>query len=190
VKSGYEINQKYYPGTNILITRFEKGEDIFELTDFMPRYHKEEGGYYAPPDIIRYIVHISGKPEFRIVYDPKLNYAKGETKTFINHKYIKSVSTEGKYESVYLYTDLDKKSVVEGKKITLVKSVFLLLTYNQKIRKQDVDRIYLKYERTKVYWLNWSEKTIKLKIYDEEINRSALLLKCLPFRRQAQFWLP
>jgi hypothetical protein len=32
------------------------------------------------------------------------------------------------------------------------------MSYNQKIRKQDVGRIYLKYERTKVYWLNWSRK--------------------------------
>jgi alpha,alpha-trehalase len=182
-EEGYQVNQKYYPGTNILITRFENKQDVFEVFDFMPRYHLEEGGYYSPPDIIRYIVRVSGSPEFRVVYDPKLNYAKGETKTSINHDYIKSISTEGKYESIYLYTDLDKESVTGGKKITLQKDAYFLLSYNQKIRKQDIDRIYLKFERTKVYWLNWSEKTIHLKIFDEEINRSALLLKMLTFQK-------
>ena len=182
-EKGYSINQKYYPGTNILVTRFENGEHIFEVYDFMPRYHLENGGYYSPPDIIRYFVHVSGKPEFCVIYDPKLNYALGETKTSINHEYIKSISTEGKYESIYLYTDLNKESVTGGKKITLEKDAYFLLSYNQKIRIQDIDRIYLKFERTKVYWLNWSENTIHLNIYDEEINRSALLLKLLTFHK-------
>lgn len=181
--NGYNTEQKYIPATNILVTRFEKGEDRFEVIDFMPRYLFDDGGYYAPPDIIRYLVYISGKPKFKVVFDPKLNYAKGETKTFVNDSYIKSHSTEGKYESIYLYTDLDKKKVVERKEITLDKSAFFLLSYNQKIRRQDVKRIYLKYERTKVYWLNWSEKTIHLNMYDEEINRSALVLKLLTFSK-------
>jgi alpha,alpha-trehalase len=179
----YLISQKYYPGTNILLTRFERGDDIFDVNDFMPRYQNDQRGYYAPPDIIRYIVHISGNPRFKTVYDPKLNYAKGETVTDIHDDYLKSHSTEGKYESVYLYTDLDKKSVAGGKVITLEKSAFFLLSYNQKIRKQDIHRIYLKYERTKVYWLNWSEQTIHLNIYDKEVNRSALVLKMLTFQK-------
>jgi alpha,alpha-trehalase len=179
----YQVHQSYYPSTNILVTRFEKGDDIFEINDFMPRYQDDNRGYYAPPDIVRYFVHISGKPEFKIVYDPKLNYAKGETVTEIYDDYLKSHSTEGKYESVYLYTDMDKKSVAGGKTIKLEKSAFFLLSYNQKIRKQDINRIYLKYERTKVYWLNWSEKTIHLNIYDREINRSALVLKMLTFQK-------
>ncbi|MFO7923918.1 MAG: glycoside hydrolase family 15 protein [Bacteroidales bacterium] len=180
---GYSVEQKYIPSTNILVTRFEKDDDRFEVIDFMPRYHFERGGYYAPPDIIRYLVHISGKPCFTVVYDPKLNYATGETKTFVSSDYIKSYSTEGKYESVYLYTDMDKKAVAEKKKITLTKNGFFLLSYNQKIRRQDVDRIYLKYERTKVYWLNWSEYTIHLNMFDDEIIRSALVLKLLTFQK-------
>ena len=181
--AGYKTDQKYIPSTNILVTSYEKGEDRFEVIDFMPRYLIEEGGYYAPPDLIRYIVHISGRPEFTVVYDPRLNYAKGRTVTEVNSDYIKSHSTEGKYESVYLYTDIDKNSILNREKITLTGNAFFLLSYNQKIRKQDIDRIYLKYERTKVYWLNWSEKTIHLNIYDEEITRSALVLKLLTFHK-------
>ena len=37
----------------------------------------------------------------------------------------------------------------------------------------------LKFERTKVYWLNWSEITRQYVAYNEEINRSALILKLL-----------
>ncbi len=177
----YKIQQKYIPSTNILVTRYEKGEDCFEVIDFMPRYHSERGGYYAPPDLIRYLVHISGKPEFTVEYDPKLNYARGDTVTTVNSDYLKSNSTLGRYESVYLYTDIDKNAVAQRERITLVKDAFFLLSYNQKIRKQDINRIYLKYERTKVYWLNWVENTIHLTVFDKEIIRSALVLKLLTF---------
>jgi alpha,alpha-trehalase len=181
--AGYRIRQKYLPSTNILVTRYEKEEDRFEVIDFMPRYHQERGGYYAPPDIIRYLVYISGKPQFTVFYDPKLNYARGDTVNTVNTDYIKSHNTTGKYESIYLYTDLNKQSIVERKKITLTKNSFFLLSYNQKIRKQDIHRIYLKYERTKVYWLNWSENTVHLNMFDEEIIRSALVLKLLTFHK-------
>ena len=183
VDDEYQISQKYYPGTNILVTTYDNGRDAFEVIDFMPRYHHEEGGYYTPPDIIRYLVVKSGKPELTVVYDPRVNYAQGETKTVVNGTYIKSYNIKGKYESVYLYTDIDKSAIVERKKITLEKNAYFLLSYNQKIRKQDVNRIYLKYERTKVYWLNWTENTIHLKKYDHIINRSALLLKLLTFQK-------
>jgi alpha,alpha-trehalase len=183
VDDDYRIDQIYYHGTNILITRFEGGTGSFELRDFMPRYHREEGGFYCPPDIIRYLVVKSGKPQIKVVYDPKLNYAAGETKHQITDGYIKSISTSGKYESIYLYTNLDMKSIIEQQKITLEENAYMLVTYNQKIRKQDVGRIYLKYERTKVYWLNWTEKTIHLRQYDDIINRSALVLKLLTFQK-------
>ena len=62
VEEGYTITQRYKKHTAILITRFSDGEDIFELHDFMPRYHKDISNYYAPPEVIRYIKHISGKP--------------------------------------------------------------------------------------------------------------------------------
>jgi hypothetical protein len=49
--------------------------------------------------------------------------------------------------------------------------------------KQDIKRIYLKYERTKVYWLNWAENTIHVKQFDEQVTRSALVLKLLTFKK-------
>ena len=58
---------------------------------------------------------------------------------------------------------------------------FCLVSYNQKLLQQDVRRTKLKLERTKVYWLNWSERTTSFKKYEELIMRSALTLKMLSF---------
>ena len=181
VESEYKITQKYSKRTNILVTRFSNGVHIFEAHDFMPRYQNGHGRYYSPPDLIRFFKHISGAPSFRINYDPKLEYARAETKSEIDKKYIKSFTKTGEYDSVYLYTNLDKQKLLDSKEIILEEDAFCLLSYNQKILEQNISRVYLKLQRTKVYWLNWSERTVSFKKYNDEILRSALVLKLLSY---------
>ncbi len=181
VDEEYEIIQEYIRDTNILVTKFKKGNDYFEVVDFMPRYYNDKRATYSPPDIIRYIKHKSGAPTFRIKYDPKLEYAEYPTYTLVHNKYIKSYTKKGTYDSIYLYTSLNKNSVVKGEEITLTDDEFFLISYNQKILRQDVEHSYLKLQRTKVYWLNWSERTYKFAQYNSQIKRSALALKLLSY---------
>jgi GH15 family glucan-1,4-alpha-glucosidase len=183
VDDDYEITQSYIYKTNILVTKFYRGNDRFEVVDFMPRYQSEENGYYSQPDVIRFVKYISGKPVFRVKYDPKLEYAKYPTKTIINTKYIKSYTKKGNYNSVYLYSNFDFEAIVNQQEITLTEDAYFLLSYNQKILDQNVERAYLKLERTKVYWLNWSERTKRYKKYNDEILRSALVLKLLSYNK-------
>jgi alpha,alpha-trehalase len=178
----YEILQAYIRDTNILVTKFKKGNDCFEVIDFMPRYYNDsKRGPYSPPDIIRYIKHKSGTPSFRVKYDPRLEYAEYPTYTLVHNKYIKSYTKKGTYDSIYLYTSLNKHSVVKGEEIILTDDAFFLISYNQKILRQDVEHSYLKLQRTKVYWLNWSERTYMFAQYNQEIRRSALALKLLSY---------
>ncbi len=75
-----QIKQSYINRTNILVTRFICTDGIFEIQDFMPRYRQQDtGNYYIPPDIIRYFNYVSGVPEFKIIYNPRLEYAKHNT---------------------------------------------------------------------------------------------------------------
>jgi len=178
-----ESKQFYLPRTNILCTRFECEDGIFEVLDFMPRYENQKEKYYSPPDIIRYFKHITGNPSFRIVYDPRLEYAEFETKTVVNEHYVKSNTTKGPYDSLYMYTSFDKQKLVAGELLHLSEDHFTLVSYNQKLLKQDVKRAYLKLMRTQVYWLNWSERTTRFKEYNDEINRSALTLKLLSYEK-------
>lgn len=183
VDKEYEISQSYIYKTNILVTKFIYGENQFEVVDFMPRYKSEENGYYAPPDVIRFIKYVSGNPVFKVKYDPKLEYAAYPTKTSIEKEYIKSYTKKGPYNSVYLYTNLNFEKVVQSHEIELKDDAFFLLSYNQKILEQNVERAFLKLERTKVYWLNWSERTKRFKKYNDEVLRSALVLKLLSYNK-------
>ncbi len=177
----YRISQSYIPKTNILVTKFSSRGNSFEVVDFMPRYLQPNREHYTPPDIVRYIKLLNGKPKFRVIYQPRLQYASCPTETVIRDEYIKSFTRGKVYDSIYLYTSLDREKVLEGKEITLEEDAFLLLSYNQKLLEQTTERSYLKLQRTKVYWLDWSEQTRKFAKYNQEITRSALVLKLLSY---------
>ena len=177
-----QIKQSYINRTNILVTRFICTDGIFEIQDFMPRYRQQDtGNYYIPPDIIRYFNYVSGVPEFKIIYNPRLEYAKHNTLNVINHGYIKSATQKGTYDSLYLYSSFSLDDILNGNPIQLKKDEFCLISYNQKILRQDVRRSKLKLERTKVYWLNWAERTTSFRKFEDEIIRSALTLKMLSY---------
>lgn len=179
----YLYTQKYIPKTNILSTNVSNGTDSFEIIDFMPRYHYDNnpGQIYAPPDLIRFFRLKSGSPKFRLNYDPKLEYAEYNTINTINQEFIKSFTPKGAYDSLYLYTNMDKEKVLNGELVELKEDIFFLISYNQKLLQPNIERSYLKLQRTKVYWLNWSEKTWKFDQYNDEIVRSALVLKLLSY---------
>jgi GH15 family glucan-1,4-alpha-glucosidase len=58
-----------------------------------------------------------------------------------------------------------------------------LLSYNQKLNDIDIDTIILEYEKTKVYWLNWSAETRRFSRFKAGIIRSALVLKLLSYQK-------
>jgi GH15 family glucan-1,4-alpha-glucosidase len=181
VDDTYTIEQKYIPLTAILVTKFTDGKNSFEVQDFMPRYHKQNGGHIAPPEIIRYIKHNSGKPVFRVLYNPKLEYAMGKTNTYVKENFIASLTHEVKFDTFFLYTSFNKENIMSQSEIVLESDGYFLLGYNEKIFEPTLERVYLELERTKVYWLNWSSKTPTYRKYDAEIKRSALTLKMLSY---------
>lgn len=177
----YKIKQSYIRTTNIVSTMFDNGTDAFEVIDFMPRFRTENAGYYNPPEIIRYFNYIKGQPKFKVYYNPKLEYARHETLQHVDEEYLKSYTTEGEYDSLYLYTDLDKQAIIQQNEIALTSDAFVLLSYDQKLLHQDIDRQYLKLQKTKVYWLEWANQLTSFSMYNDEIVRSALVLKLLSY---------
>lgn len=183
VDKSYKTTQHYLEKTNILVTSFSNGCDEFSIYDFMPRYINGDRNYYTPPDLIRYIKLVRGKPRISIIFDPRLEYGRFKTVSSSDKDYIKSFTVNGTYNSVYLYSNLSKRDIIESNELEITEDSFLLLSYNQKILKQTVERAYLKLQRTKVYWMNWSERTVHYKKYNEIILRSALILKLLSYQK-------
>jgi len=181
VEDHYLINQKYIPFTNILRTEYKSEEGSFEVIDFMPRYKIRDHDYFTPSEIYRYIRLVSGSPAFTIKYDPKLNYARDNVSHVSEYDHIRTYSIEWPTDCIYLYSSLNNNDILKSRKISLNSHQFLLISYNQKVIDIDINRVYMEYERTKVYWLNWTNRSKKYRLYTDEIIRSLLVLKIMSF---------
>ncbi len=182
VDDSYTVNQKYLSRTNVLSTTFNSTEGSFEVIDFMPRYKTSDSENYASAEIFRYIRFISGAPVFKVNYSPRLNYAIEDVFHITVDDHIRTYSAERPTNCIYLYSSLNLNDILEAKSITLISHQFLLMSHNQKLIEIDINRVYLEYQRTKVYWLNFTNRTKKYEQYTEEIIRSILVLKIMSFQ--------
>ncbi len=183
IDDSYSVTQKYSENTSILITNFSNNENEFEIIDFMPRYQRENGSFYSPPEIIRIFKHINGKPKFKILYDPRLEYSNGVTNSYIKERFIVSVIDHENHDTLYLYTSFNKKKFLDQPEIVLEKNHFVNISYHEKIKYFDIDEALFEFDKTKVYWRNWCSKTPKYKLYNDEILRSAITLKLLTYEK-------
>lgn len=182
VSDKYNIRQEYVANTNILSTFYESEEGAFVVLDYMPRYRTIEHKYYLPPEIHRYIRLLRGKPKLRVQYSPKMNYAEEEVRHEIDKNYIKTTSVINEKNEVYLYSSVDFETILNGEEFILRRDEFFLFSYAQKLIPIDLDRIHLDYERTKVYWLNWINRSRKYLQYDGMIKRSLLVIKLMSYQ--------
>ena len=180
------ISQSYVPHTNILSTVFENNEGVFAVFDFMPCYLRDEcTDIYRPSEIYRYIHRISGHPRFRVAYNPRPDYARGETVSEVKEYYIESYSTSKADDHFYLYSSFPLEDILAGRELAVPDAAFFLMSYNEKVIPVNLEREKLDYCRTLVYWLNWTDRTKHYRLYDDVIERSLLALKLMSFSNGA-----
>lgn len=175
--------QSYVFHTPILKTVFETKDGIFEVRDYMPRFITSHGDAYSPSEIHRDIHVIRGRPKIKIELVPRPNYGVSDPKCTIFPDYIKITSTKGGYNSYYLYCDLDKHKVISGEPIELQGSSYFLLSYHEKLETINLAKIYLEYEKTKSYWMDWVFRTKLPPKHIDLLTRSAITLKLLMYQR-------
>jgi len=187
--AGAVTHQAYEKGTNLLVTYFEGEEGAFELVDFMPRYSsngRAEASNDVGPDVVRKIKLVKGNPRIRVHFDPRMEYAYGQTHITEKPGRIKATTDyEGEhgevYESMYLWTDMDVASVHHATEILLDEDRFLFLSYHDKVQVPDMDLVNLMLQRTHAYWLLWAARTHLPVQFRSHVLRSALVLKMLQF---------
>ncbi len=182
VSEKYKISQRYFYRTNILITEYNSDEGSFEVIDFMPRYKTNETSYFSPAELYRYIRLKSGAPVFRVKYFPVFNYAREKVSHVTEENHVRTYSLDNPIDCIFLYSSLDYNDILESKEISLKGPQFFMLSYNQKIIDVDIERAYLEYQRTKVYWLNWINRSKEFENYNDEIIRSLLVLKIMTYQ--------
>ena len=183
VGNDYRISQRYLEHTNILSTLFEATEGAFEVIDFMPRYKLLDYDYYLPPELYRLIRLKRGTPRFRVNYNPALNYARGEVGHKTGPEYVKTYAKANERDTIYLYSGIPYDVIFNQQEVLLQRDEFLLLSYNQKLIPIDMNRVNLEFQRTRLYWMNWTNRSKKYTAFNEQIERSMLVLKLMSYQR-------
>jgi alpha,alpha-trehalase len=175
--------QSYIPHTPILKTVFETKDGVFEVRDYMPRFINVQEDCYCPPEVHRDILLVSGNPKIIFELKPRPNYAAAEP-CFVNDRnYIKIISQKGPYNSFYLYSNLDLDRIMKAEPIDLKGTSYILFSYHEKLEDVNTDKVYIEYEKTKTYWLDWVYRTKTPKQYKDMVIRSAITLKLLTYQK-------
>lgn len=174
----YGIKQKYIEDTNVLQTTFYNNQSKFSVIDYFPLYL--ENKKLKQVKVIHRIIRVlEGRPKIKIVYNPKLNYARDDTKLYCEKDNI--IATSGK-ESLYLYSNVDCEKILGNDAIKLDEDAFFLISYNKKEQEHEFDFIEDELNRTIKFWRGYlRERSIPRFYGQEKIIRSILALKLLTY---------
>ncbi len=178
-----QIDQEYLRHTPILKTRVQTEDGVFDIYDYMPRFLNDSGDYYCPAEIQRSVRVISGKPKIRVLLDIRPNYGASGCRVEKYREHTKFLSDTGDYYTYYFYTNAKMDDVLAGREFCPEGTTYFVLSYHEKVRPIDTDRIYSEFERTKSYWLGWIDKTNIAVKHREMIIRSMITLKLLMYQR-------
>jgi len=169
----YENKQYYQPNTNILCTEFSNGEGSIRITDFAPRFFHFERNY-KPLMLIRKIEPLSGNMKLKVKCNPVGNYGEKRAHGTLGSNHI---HFSGLDEQVRLTTDIPLNYIQEEQYFYLSKTRYLVLTWGQPLEAPLESTVENFLSKTRYYWLNWIKDCRIGRFWQNEVIRSALILK-------------
>jgi len=173
----YTSAQHYLKNTNILVTEFHCTEGHYTVTDFAPRFYQHDR-YFRPLMMIRKIKRISGTPRIRVRCHPVGDYGKKVPQIVQGSNHIRYLNLDSQ---VRLSTDIPLNYILEEKGFILTDTHYLVFTYGEPLEESIHGTAENFLDRTRAYWQDWVKNTSIPDIFQEQIIRSALVLKLHQF---------
>lgn len=169
----YTNKQYYMNNTNILCTEFTTDDGAFRVIDFAPRF-KQFDRYFRPQMVVRKIELISGNPFVKIACKPVSDYGKvqPEVVTGSNHIRYYNIGTH-----VRLTTDISLSHIIEEKAFVLSENKYMVFSYGVPLEAAIESTLEDFLVKTQKYWTEWIKSTSIINFHQDEIIRSALILK-------------
>jgi len=169
----YKSKQYYLKNTNILATEFEMADGRYRVIDYAPRFYQYER-YFKPLMLFRKIELLEGNPLIQIKCNPVGEYGEivPETDLASNH-----ISYLNLASSVRLTTDVSLNYVISEKPFVLSETKYIVFSYGVPLEAPLVETAENFLNKTQKYWLNWIKSTSIPTIFQDEVIRSALVLK-------------
>jgi GH15 family glucan-1,4-alpha-glucosidase len=165
--------QYYLKNTNILCTEFETAGGAVRVTDFAPRFYHFER-YYKPLMLVRKIEPISGEPAIRVACSPRGDWGAMEPHTVTGSNHIRFLNLESQ---IRLTTDIPLNYVLERKPFVLTDVRYCIFTYGEPLEAPLASTAEEFLQKTQRYWIQWVKATSIPALYQEQVIRSALILK-------------
>lgn len=169
----YTSRQYYIPNTNVLCTEFTTADGRFIVKDCAPRMmiHDRQ---FRPLMVVRKIELLQGEPAIRISCQPRGDYGKmvPEISTGSNH-----IRYMGFEQQVRLTTDVSLTYILKEQPFVLDQDHYVVLTYGEPLEAPLKETAEEFIRKTIHYWQLWIKSSYIPDIYQDEIIRSALVLK-------------
>jgi GH15 family glucan-1,4-alpha-glucosidase len=172
-QESYESKQYYVPNTNVLCTEFASSEGRFRVFDFAPRMNEHERKF-RPLMLIRKIELLNGDPSIKVVCEPRGNYGELEPEVVTGSNHI---SFLGIGKQVRITTDISLNYILEQRAFVLDQNKYIVLTHGEPLESPLIETAEDYLSKTIEYWQTWVKQCTLPGIYQEQIIRSALVLK-------------
>lgn len=170
--------QYYIENTNVLCTEITAADGRYRITDFAPRFRKDDHQYHRPRTLVRIIEPLEGNPHIRISCRPRGDYGKG---AFTPDPSDGSIEYRFGGEKLCLDTSVPARMITEEQPFLLEQEVYLALHYGdgydsplQEIAEHDR-------RQTIAYWRSWIKHATIAPFAQQLVIRSALTLKIHQF---------
>jgi GH15 family glucan-1,4-alpha-glucosidase len=171
--SRYKSEQKYIENTNILVTRFETNDGVFEVIDFAPRFSQYER-FHKPLMLFRKVRKVSGNPRIVIRCHPVGEYGELQAETQMGSNHIRYAGLE---QTVRLTTNASLTSILQESEFALREDLYLVLSWGIALEGPLISTVDDFLNRTQKYWHTWVERCNLPRVFQKEVIRSALTLK-------------
>jgi len=178
------VRQLYLPDTNILLTRFFAEQGVAELTDYMPISADKE----QPNEIIRRVAVVKGKVQFKLLCQPRFNYAACAHTVQIKDRFaIFTPENQGcRPMALYSTIPLEQESQDVAARFTLrggEVATFVFGGVRPQGQPPEMEQVEERFHETTHFWKAWIAKSKYKGRWREIVNRSALMLKLLISRQ-------
>ncbi|HYF02259.1 MAG TPA: glycoside hydrolase family 15 protein [Patescibacteria group bacterium] len=173
----FTSRQYYIPNTNLLCTEFHTPDGSYRVIDCAPRMQIHER-QYKPTMLIRKIERLSGEPVIHVVCEPSGNYGQTKPDIVIGSNHIRFMNLDAQ---VRLTTDIPISYLQNKKPFVLDQNMYLVLTYGEPLEAPLEETAEEFIRKTTRYWQDWIKSCYMPNLYQDEIIRSALILKLHQF---------
>ncbi|HEY9048176.1 MAG TPA: glycoside hydrolase family 15 protein [Ohtaekwangia sp.] len=170
---GYTSRQYYFDNTNVLCTEFQCAEGKFRVIDCAPRFFQFER-FFKPLMIVRKIERLEGNPVVKVICKPVGNYGEMTPQVAMASNHLRYMDFE---MQARLTTDLPLSYIMEQQPFVLDQTQYLVFTYGEPLEAPLKATAEDFINKTVRHWQTWIKSTYIPDIYQEQIIRSALVLK-------------